>query len=238
MKIMTIRAPVGGVGRTTLLVHLADVLHARGHRVAVLDAHPQNAVGLHLGMDPRQSDGWFASRINGGDPLAAAMEAESGLPFLPFGRPDGGPFGGPDGRGHLETCLDALQQKHQGWLLVDAPSDAMEWAAVLQERSALQLHVLRADAQCLAASGDLPQGEAHAWVINMFEPMHPLQIDMQRIWRSLLGPRLLPEVVHRDRLVGEALAAAEPLTLRAQGSRVLHDFQGLAQRVEVLWQNA
>ena len=48
MKTVAIFSLKGGTGRTTIACNLGDQLNAQGFQTVVVDADPQNAVGLHL----------------------------------------------------------------------------------------------------------------------------------------------------------------------------------------------
>ena len=57
MKTIAFVSAKGGVGKTTLTANLVAVLAARGLKVLVIDLDPQNALCIHLGLDPQEHAG-------------------------------------------------------------------------------------------------------------------------------------------------------------------------------------
>lgn len=90
MPLICFASPNGGVGRTTLAANVARELTRMGARVIALDADPQNALGMHFGLDLRDGFGFLATLRYAADARAAwraAMRSSpSGVSFLPFGQ--------------------------------------------------------------------------------------------------------------------------------------------------------
>ena len=59
----------GGCGVTTVVAALGHALHAQGERVLLVDASPDNLLGLHLGLPVDERGGW------------ARKDARSGFSF-------------------------------------------------------------------------------------------------------------------------------------------------------------
>ncbi len=57
MKVVTVVAAKGGVGKTTLAANLASVVAASGRRVLAVDLDPQHALRLHFGIPLNTIDG-------------------------------------------------------------------------------------------------------------------------------------------------------------------------------------
>ncbi|MEI7537803.1 MAG: AAA family ATPase, partial [Comamonadaceae bacterium] len=52
MQVIAFISGKGGVGKTTLAANVAIALAQEGKRVLLIDLDVQNALRLHLGMDP------------------------------------------------------------------------------------------------------------------------------------------------------------------------------------------
>jgi chromosome partitioning protein len=59
--ILAVLANAGGVGKTTLCVHLAYELSTRGISVALIDLDPQQSIDVFCGLDNVEADGSIAS---------------------------------------------------------------------------------------------------------------------------------------------------------------------------------
>ena len=75
----------GGVGKTTLVVHLGSWLSRRGYRVALVDGDPQGNLSSWLLDGALEDDGLFRLLVVG-DPLQRVVRAVGGewqLALLP-----------------------------------------------------------------------------------------------------------------------------------------------------------
>lgn len=90
MPLICFASPTGGVGRTTLAANVACELSRAGARVIAVDLDPQNALGMHFGLDLRDAFGFLATLRYAADPRAAWRAAlrssPSGVSFLPYGQ--------------------------------------------------------------------------------------------------------------------------------------------------------
>lgn len=111
MAVITFVSGKGGVGKTSLTAAAAVALAQHGRRILVIDLDPQNALRLHLGMDPDDVSGWSREGVG----PEAVFESAAGVSFLPFGRLM---------ESELEELESVLQAKPT-WLAEQLPSLAM-----------------------------------------------------------------------------------------------------------------
>ncbi|MGB7416114.1 MAG: ParA family protein [Thermosynechococcaceae cyanobacterium] len=78
--ILSILANAGGVGKTTMAVHLAYEMSQRGFSVALLDLDPQKSVDVFCGLDAADYEdslvGVLAKKFNGNWPLVEVWDSE------------------------------------------------------------------------------------------------------------------------------------------------------------------
>lgn len=85
MKIISVAAIKGGVGRTTIAANLASALSALGRKVLAVDLDAQNALRFHFNAEDTQAVGWARSILDGQDIREAILTSASGQYYLPFG---------------------------------------------------------------------------------------------------------------------------------------------------------
>jgi cellulose synthase operon protein YhjQ len=81
MQVIAFISGKGGVGKTTLAANVAIALAQMGKRVLLIDLDPQNAMRLHLGMDPLD----IAGIVREGICPRSIFRSPFGAHFIPFG---------------------------------------------------------------------------------------------------------------------------------------------------------
>jgi len=225
----------GGVGRTTLVANLVSLLVQRGRHAVAVDFDPQNGLYHHFaiepGMVPSVCDlGWSPPRT------ATALGRVSEAPCVPFGFRD---------RRQAETLLaerpEWLKQRlkellpaHCDVVVVDTPAYPSLWTRRALQLADLVVGVITPDP---AAFASLPASEAFfdeisfermsgaetQWLVNRFDGTSSLAHDVLAAIRGALGQRVLPNIVHEDRALGEALARRQCLVDGSGDSQVLAD---------------
>ena len=240
--IIPVISPKGGVGKTTVTANLAAALGADHASIIAIDTDPQNALCLHLGLDPERSPGWTEAVIAGTglDPRALLRQSPYHIAIIPFGYTTESEQRLVEERlaerpGLLSGLLNALKNLAD-FVLIDTPPGrtVFQQEALAADCSAVVV-VLLADAASYAALPliwrDLEhRPELPAWfLLNQYDSARKLDHDVARTMRSQLGFRLLPIPIHRDEFVREALAQQKPALLYSPGALISRDFRDLAR---------
>jgi cellulose synthase operon protein YhjQ len=249
MPLICVSSPKGGVGKTTLAANLSAQLARAGHQTIVVDLDPQNALGLHFGMDLDRSDGFMNRLRNGAERRPwrdSLLPGPHGLRYLPYGHTD---------MDAANTLLLALtvepalltgplhEMLRAGALVVmdvpPGPSLAMPIVLPLVD---LLLVVLLVDATSIALIPAIESGRAYGlrgapidpgrlgFVLNQLDLRTRLGRATVEAASRHLGDRLLG-VVYRDENVAEAIAAQKLIGAHAQHGKAALDIAALAAAV-------
>ncbi len=233
--VLAMRGIRGGVGTTTLLAGIGDALHRMGERVLLVDACPENMLGLHFNMPVDEAAGWAQADLQGADWRSAAFAVQEGLVVLPYGQVPG------DGPEILESRL----RDHAGlwqerihelsgrfdWVLFDLPQRLPAHVAALMgdAPNVIPLCVLNPDPAChVLLQRRRPAPERTFFLANGFDPSVQLQRDLVQLWSTRLGRKWLSRTVHEDAAVPEALAMKSPIGRYRPESLASADFESLA----------
>lgn len=238
MQIVTVVSACGGVGRSTIVATLADMIRRRGRPVLAIDFDPANALALHLGAKAYPPRGIAGASPDAGEssgdgdwPTAALINSD-GVQFLPWGLSDERQLQ------HFQTRLIANPQ----WLrlqlrrvqlptativLVDTPRLPSPLATHAVHAADRVLGVLAPDAASYAALDVMTRlrPEQTRYVVNGLEPNRPLQNDIRLMLRDDLGARLVSIALHRDGSLSDAQARNRALADDAPHSQAVQDFQ-------------
>ena len=214
-RVLTMRGVRGGCGATTLLAALGWALHEHGQRVLLLELCPAGMLGLHVGLPVSEPRGWARAVLDGGDWREQAFAVSEGLALLPYGGVDAGDVPQVDAwltarEGWWPQRLAGMSGEHD-WILVDLPHASPINAEALAGANAagLALTVVTVDPAChVALHRRAPDGLVLA---NRYDPSRQLQRDLVHLWQRGLGARLVPQLVHEDAVVPEALAMKQPV---------------------------
>lgn len=229
MKTITTFSLTGGTGRTTVAGGLAGALAALGRPVLLVDADPQNALGLPLGLGVGDRVG--LARLTPEEPDAGVRRGLSGPAWLPFGACTSEEL----------LAIERAQVADPDWLgrrlalavppdtelvVLDTPAGVR--AASLQALRAADLVVVvvRPDAGSYATLvtvdallDALPRVPAKALLVNGFDSRRALDVDVRAALEQAFPEALLPFTVPEDEAVREAFARQLPLRDSAPDSQ-------------------
>jgi cellulose synthase operon protein YhjQ len=253
MTLICFASPSGGVGRTTLVANAARELARTGRRVIALDLDPQNALGMHYGLDLRDAFGFLSTLRYASDGRAAwraALRSTAfGVSFLPHGQV------GLEGANAIGQALGASPELLAApvremlgmpdvLVVADLPAGPSPAFAAIAPLIDLLVMPLRGDPLCMAQLPGVESGrftggtgavgnsgiapDRVAFILN--------QVDVRtRLGRAIadtavlhLGTRLLG-IVHRDETVPESIAAQKLVVEAAPEGRAAQDIAALSR---------
>ncbi len=240
MKTLTVFSMKGGTGRTTVACNLGAQLVDRGYRCLLVDADPQNALGLHLGMDVGERFGLARDGVNPRDYVSFHQRSGSPVPYVPFGHCS---------LDELQALERAIQQDpllltrrltdlvpaDTDIVIVDTPAGQGRWTPSLLRAADLVLVVVNADAvsyatlpACEELLGQRGLPGVVGYVINAMDSRRPLSADIQASMENMLGDELLAFTIPDDEALREAVANQLSLLEHAPDSYALRGFRELA----------
>lgn len=235
MKCVCVASQKGGVGKTTVALHLAYALASTGDRVLLVDTDPQGAIGLSLrsrsGQDREARGSGLAGFVGQGAPLEQVVlhTRLSGLSLLPIG-----PVATEDAHGlamHLANGAELMRLRRAaeaaGYdvLLFDTPSGfggitlgvlrVCDWVV-----NALQAEpiALRSFPQLLEMLAALRREGNRAQLAGVVLTMVQLRNKTSsavasEVWSKLPEDSIFDTVVPRDPIFLEASAQGVPVGL-------------------------
>lgn len=245
MKSIAFVSAKGGVGKTTLTANLATVLASRGLRVLVIDLDPQNALCLHLGLDPQETAGLVREGVG----YKSMFDSPFGVKFIPFGRVRSSELlefeqalaAQPR---WLSDSLRGISRNRFDYVLIDTPPGP----SVFLQQALAAVHqalvvVLADAASYVTVPHALSLVQTHTKSSRRFKGAHIVLNQLSTkgqlgntIRASLFtqhGERMVPVAIHRDEHVAHALAFERPVIQYDPGCKVSLDFQYLADWVTV-----
>lgn len=222
MKVIAVASAKGGVGKTTVTESLAAALARQtGGMVLAVDLDPQNALALHMGLDPGELRGLSRASLAGGSWREVCFECQPGLYVLPFGvvaeqdrtRLESRIAGQPD---WLAAHLRSLQLPSDALVLLDTPPGPTAYGQQALSVAQWVLVVMLADAGSYATlplmerlvqtyCAPRPDFVQALYLLNQVNAGRQLSQDILRVLRQAVGDSFLG-VIHNDEAVAEALA--------------------------------
>lgn len=229
MQILTVISGKGGVGKTTLTANVAIALAQRGKRVLAIDLDPQNALGVHLGMDASESAGLARDGLSDN----VLFQSPFGVSFIPFGLLQNEELREfeADLRNHkswLRQGIFALSSLAFDFVLIDTPPGPGVFLHQALQAANRALVVVLADAASFATvQGILALVDEYTvercgfegvnLLMNQLSHHSALSHQVRNYMMASYGNLMLPVFVHRDPMVSESLAYERPVLQYAPG---------------------
>ena len=223
----------GGVGVTTMVVALGHALHAQGERVLLVECSPDHLLGLHLGLPVAETRGWARALLDDADWRDAAFESMPGLALLPYGLAGDAEVGSVEERLRRTPRFWAerlpLLAAQFDWILFDLPQRLEAHVAAVNQHAncAIPLQLATVDPGCHVLL-QRRAGDTRALLCNRYDPAIVVQRDLMQLWIGGYGRRLVPQPLHEDAGVADALARKQPLGVDAGSSLAAADVASLA----------
>lgn len=226
---LTVQGLRGGCGVTALVAALGHALQRLGQRVLMVDMSPENLLGQYCNLPTEEPGGWARSAFDRQPWTESAWRVLPGLHIMPYGRLR------EVEQERLELFLRGTPHfwskrltglaRQFDWVIFDLPQRLPGHAHI--DECDLRLRVLNADPACLLLLQQRDIGDE--WLlVNRFDPTRSLQRDLMLLWQSTLEACLIPQYVHDDEAVREALAHKAPLGVHAPHSLAAEDVLSLA----------
>ena len=229
----------GGTGRTTVACNLAAELVEQGRRVAVVDADPQNALGLHLGMRVGERFGVARGDLTDHD-ISKYQRSLSKVSHVPFGQCNFEELlelerARVENYAWLDDRLARLTPPDTEIRILDVPAGVSGWLYHTVCAAELVLVVLQADA---ASYATLPATEEFlsrrgaskgiAYLLNMMDARKPLSVDVRGAMTGIVAKNMLPFTIPHDEAMREAFAQQKSIREHAPDSQASFAFGELA----------
>lgn len=240
MFTVAIISAAGGTGRSTLTANLATLLAKRGVTPLALEFDPQNLLATLLGCDAPKNDGVLTDFIAGKPFGLSALSNSDGVTFLPFGHVDKQAMAGFEQQLRstpewLRNSLAQIDFADDAMLLIDTPRLPSLYACQAVAAADLVLSVLMPDVRSMTL---LPAALAVALtdcgcpkpllhVINSLDSTREYQRRVATELRARLQDSLVPDTVHRDTAIAQALANSVSVIDASPDSLVVHDMNGV-----------
>ncbi|MNZ84431.1 cell division protein [compost metagenome] len=227
---LALRGVRGGVGVSSVLAALGHALQTLGERVLLVDMCPENLLRLHFNLPLEETDGWARASLDGRPWGGAAWRVGPRLHLLPYG----GLCAREQARLELHlrrepelwTRRRASLAGQFDWILFDLPQRLPGHCQI--GACDLPVVLLEADVACHALLQQQPEAAHGLLLVNRFDPISCLQRDLLLVWQQTQASRLLPQVMHLDAAVHEALAHKQPVGHYAPASLAALDAMSLA----------
>lgn len=220
MHHVVILSPKGGTGKTTLAANLGRLLAER-YRVMMVDADPQNSLGLLFGMPVGEANG-LGQVDFGHQSLVSMLRAQKAeVPYIPFGRPAVSAFSHLENQARLDpTWLEKrLRELCPGGYdvaVIDTPAGRSIFTTQALSLATAAVVVLEA---CALSYASLPEVEllledAHkrssfrgaSFVLNRLDARRALSRDVRSALVQSVGDQFIDVPLVDDEHVREATA--------------------------------
>jgi cellulose synthase operon protein YhjQ len=249
MKHIVILSPKGGTGKTTIAANLGRLLAER-YRVMMVDADPQNSLGLLFGMPVGEAQGLAVTEF-GHQGLVSMLRAQKAeVPYVPFGRPSAAALSQIESQARLdpswlEKRLRELCPGGYDVAIIDTPAGRSVFTSQALAIATTSLVVLEA---CALSYSTLPDIEGlledaqkrstfrgSSFVLNRLDARRALSRDVRAALVQSVGEQFIDVALVDDEHVREATANRTTCVAMSPHSQFASAMRQLANHaIEVL----
>lgn len=240
MQVIAFISGKGGVGKTTLVSNIGTALAQRKKRVLLIDLDPQNALRLHLGMDPNEIAGLAREGVS----PACVFDSPFGVQFIPFGQLSNAEL---EDFEHeltefptwLGNGLSALSQSAFDFILLDTPPGPSVFLQQALHATHRAIVVVMPDAASLVTvpkilslvetyTADNTTFTAANLLINQMPDQNALGHQVRAALYAQYPAQVVPVAIHKDARMAQALAFERPLLEYEPGAKASLDVRYVA----------
>lgn len=226
-KVVSFQGARGGVGTTSIVAMLGDVLSQQEQSVLMVDLAANNMLRLMFNVPYADPRGWAHSIQHEHDWRDSAFEARPNLLLLPHGRANGNV---PSLEAFGAELLNEFSQVFD-WILLDLPPQPeLSRSPELMQRVQLAVRVLNADVGCHVRwiEAESREPSHHCYLVNRFDPSRELAAELVNEWKLHSPQKLVPILIGADESVEEAIARKSTATHKYPGSWAAANIRSLA----------
>lgn len=240
MQVIAFVSGKGGVGKTTLTTNIAAAIAQRKKRVLVIDLDPQNALRLHLGMDPDDIAGLSREGVT----PTSVFDSPFDVRFVPFGQINDTDLVQFESTLKcnplwLRNAIELLPPNSFDFILLDTPPGPSVYLRQALNAAHMAILITLADAASYASIPRMVSlvkeytiGRAdfdHLHIlINQLSTEGRLGHQVRTALYSEHAAYMVPVAIHKDTQVSQALAFERPVLQYEPGCKASLDLQYVA----------
>lgn len=243
MIVIAALSAVGGSGRSSTAVTLAQMLALRGRSVYLIETDPLNAMAAQLGQ-PQWAESGLYQFLNEQTPWVNVVRAvNEQFHFVSFGQAEYSQIDRLSSKvcdqpTLLTKLLSDTNIPDDAILIFDTPRLPNPWAEAIMKISDLNLILMTPDAASLLTIDKLLPSMlsgrgASYFLMNRFKTNFVLHLDIWTMAKIKLSHRLIPFYLLEDQTLPEAFASGLNLHEYSPSSQLTEGYQKLTNWIDL-----